>query len=372
MELTFTSTDDNSSTYNFTVDGEIYDTDSMEGSDSFDSTSADGMVWVEGASDTYYIRGSIIDLHYDSGMDVFVDGNDISSGYYQDIVFNAIGGIETYYDFETDGYIRDSESLEWNDDKNFSNADGKVHAWKKTDEYTINGGLTDLTLSSNQTARVTVDGTAIAGGVRERTMDTGRETIELAIYQTRDLVGMNGRIPEQMVALHAAEAFDRAGYDYRITYNHVALDSPSETAVCGDDCPLSWLRDEGMAGNLPNHAKDSNLLITSADGGGCGYVGGTYATAPGGEIDYSSGLSLEGTDSRQSNFLACIHEIGHNLGLHHNDGMAWVEGDDWVKTPMVDQKGSNNCGEPVPYENDLQRVNRLEFADCAVSKFLVR
>jgi hypothetical protein len=137
--------------------------------------------------------------------------------------------------------------------------------------------------------------------------------VEVSIYQTEDLSEGNGRTPESVVAKHLEQAFERAGLNYRIEYGHkTTFDPPMKT---NDIENLRWWSDKS-----PEHAKDSNILLYDAKGGGRGYVGGKNCIAGVNRIRDdvdASPVCTKGRKGQCRNIRAALHEVGHNLKGRH-------------------------------------------------------
>lgn len=212
----------------------------------------------------------------------------------------------------------------------------------------------------------------------------GREQIHVNLFTTDELAERNGRIPEQMAARYIEQILDDTMYDYKIRYNFETVDVGSEQSVCGEKSAYEPWRDTIHEGSVPV-AKDSNILLTDARGGGCGAIGGKIVTAPGREIDELKFYEKNGSGQWYDCMSAILHELGHNLSLpHDNDddepgkqhnGTGWNDDEEstWHRTPMnVDNGTMNHCGEDIPRRKYSRAVQELYFHDCAIRHFGVK
>lgn len=201
--------------------------------------------------------------------------------------------------------------------------------------------------------------------------------IGVNIRSTEILREENGAYPEWVAATFLSEALDRAGFNYDITWNYAdAISTPTEQAVCGDGSAfVSWSYKVNNA-EVPV-APDSNILLTNAQGGGCGYIGGNVATAPGGPIDHFRAYYESGRVDYDGAVHAILHEFLHNMGLGHDEdsetagnqypGTGWNEHGRWHQTPGYGGgTGENACGEMIP-EKAFDRIEfHHYFHDCTI------
>jgi hypothetical protein len=147
------------------------------------------------------------------------------------------------------------------------------------------------------------------------TRDEGNPTIEVALYQTTDLTAKRGRTPEQMAAKYVAQAFDDAGFDYKIHYGfNKTYDSPSKT---NSPDHVDWWEEHS-----PEHAVNANLLMYDQRGGGRfpfylknGIVGANRIST------YRETVDPSDDDATAGNAWTVLHEIGHGLGGYHSTPM---------------------------------------------------
>lgn len=210
-----------------------------------------------------------------------------------------------------------------------------------------------------------------------------RDTVCLSIRQTEALTEANGRSPEQTVAVYLKNALHRANHKYEITFDHEPVSVESQQATCGEGSAFKeW--SEIVSNEAVDHLrKDSNVLITNARGGGCGYIGGNVCTTPGAEIRRYRSYQKTGVGQPYRNIQANLHEVGHNLGAAHDmdddtfgkqhPGMGWNEDGRWHRTPTCAGNGAPNyCGEMVEErEQSLDdAVRHLYYHDCFVENVL--
>lgn len=199
------------------------------------------------------------------------------------------------------------------------------------------------------------------------------------IYQTRKLTAANGYIPQRVVARQLSAALDGLGIDHVIRFGFRAFDAPTEDTGCGNDAAIEpWM--DFLENEAPVVSMDSNLLITNADGGGCGVVDntevrGNAGVGPGGNIDTDPGAFIEMEASRWgSNVSACLHEVGHNMGFVHDPHPGWADniGSAWHRTPTNSAAGINNlCGVAIPPRNKSSVVNHLYYNGCVAEHLLI-
>lgn len=205
------------------------------------------------------------------------------------------------------------------------------------------------------------------------------DEIHVNIYTTERLFEDNERISEQMVARYLSNIFSDNDISYKIGYNFDTFDAPTEQAVCGEDSVLDDWR-EYVKNDAEDEAKDSNILLTHASGGGCAGVGGNVAAAPGRHIDELRFYEKRGDDDWSRNMGAALHEFGHNMALSHDHdkdeegnqhtGSGWNEDEAWHRTPMnTGDDVTNICGEEIPKREYDKVVQELYFTDCTLEYF---
>lgn len=208
--------------------------------------------------------------------------------------------------------------------------------------------------------------------------------IGVNIRSTRVLRERNGRYPEWMVARFLSEVLDRAGYNYDITWGYEdSMDPPSEQSICGEDSAFGWWAAQVNRRNVPV-APDSNILITDAESGGCGIVGGNVCTVPGRHLDHHERYRESGTSMFDNNVHGALHEFAHNMHIDHDEdketpgnqttGIGWNEGGRWHQTPGYgvpdeDLPTTNFCGEPIPQKGSDEIEYHHYFTECTVHRF---
>jgi len=218
----------------------------------------------------------------------------------------------------------------------------------------------------------------------------GEKTVQIAVYQSTISYEYNNELPAKVAATYLAGALKKTPYGYEIHYGFEPLDTPTERSGCGARL-YDWFRDQ----DLPLEAKDSNVLITNSNSGGCGLVGGKYCTGPGGDITRDMIYTEEGTGDAHNDLHAILHEVGHNLGaFHDHDGdqegkqhwgygenrphtwfgfhFPWMGGD-WFRTPCVAGNGApNECGEWIEEREYESVIHGQYYHDCAVERFDIK
>lgn len=204
---------------------------------------------------------------------------------------------------------------------------------------------------------------------------------ELAIYRNEDLDTRRGTVPEVSVAEHVADSLSDLSINHRIIYGFdpVPVNNNNNSCPSSDGPTVAYevWRDYVRNGNAPFEAKDSNLLINDAPGGGCAGIGGNIAVGPGRDIDHVDG-PIEGTSPWHFDIYSCMHEVGHNMGYSHanNAGRKTLIDGVEYKTPTNgrDDAHTNLCGQsnpadPTPGSDD---VARLFYNDCVADTITIR
>lgn len=268
-------------------------------------------------------------------------------------------------------------------------ATGTIDEIRERDVYYALGGIDSIEVEGN--IRVTVDGEVRYNGrktLSEASPDD-KPIVGLTIYSSVALLERNGRVGEQMVANYAANAFEEAGYGYEITYNFFPERPPDEKSNCSAGDAPQWWADRVRQLQIEKRAKDANIMMVDARGGGCGAVGGLYGTTPGRHIDELRAWKPVGTGDWHRNMHGTLHEIGHQLGARHDHddeaegqqhpGSAWnEEGPEgktwWHRTPTTAGNGApNRCGTPIEERQSQQNVKRHQtYAECFVQHFDVK
>lgn len=199
------------------------------------------------------------------------------------------------------------------------------------------------------------------------------EWLDLAIYVQPTVRFEKGNIPGRVVARQISATYEENGVDHRIKYDFSP--APGEIdgkSVCGDDNPINafgtWLTQES-----PYQAADANLLMMDTEGGGCG--GGNTATVPVRNITHDPERVIESGDGDWAqNVSACLHELGHCLGIDHNPhpGLGWNDHDRevWHRTPNNSANGVDNlCGDRIESREYNSKVSHLYFTECSYQHF---
>lgn len=206
-------------------------------------------------------------------------------------------------------------------------------------------------------------------------------------------------------ARYIRETFDGTSFSVDIEFPTPRPDPPSEDPFyepeehpcggtrpdlhcCDDDCDneeyycslLPWWKDyvEDCT-DWSTSDQDSMLLITDNTGlGGIGYLGGKYAVSAAYQVSYfdcfdsadSGGCPVE-DDAAQT----CVHEVGHNLGLQHNDGWADESSDQYTTTPMINaytenlDGTDNDCGHYIEdIDTTKEKCHSHTWSDCSQSQ----
>jgi hypothetical protein len=209
------------------------------------------------------------------------------------------------------------------------------------------------------------------------------ETVEIALWTTKDLYDRHGRAPERAAADWLTTMLQDAGLKHRI-YRMLPVMNPfSEGTACcnpvngrgtaccdsdtdaAGDCSIEgslpkavyWFNDiinntgqiqraenrirnnYGQEGDLFVNensdsfnakkyrdltytlAKDSNVLLTDTGGGGCGFIGGAACAVGADALDGVRPFEEITNDSYGNQIHNVAHEMGHNFGLvHAGDG----------------------------------------------------
>lgn len=230
--------------------------------------------------------------------------------------------------------------------------------------------------------------------VERYTAQNGGPRVDVSIRQTPALTDNNDRHPERTVAKYVAAAFDDAGYSYDVSFGYDPFDTGVEKSVCGDDSAYVEWSEAVFGRDVADLAKDSNILLTNAEGGGCGAVGGPVSTAPGYHIDETVDVKPSGSSSIQYNINTSLHEITHNLGLGHDlrddvsgqqyTGLGWNEPltiygytipwfGTWHETPNFSGGAptTNFCGQDIPERKYDTIVYHQRFTECTADNFEV-
>ena len=145
--------------------------------------------------------------------------------------------------------------------------------------------------------------------------DSGSPTIEVALYQSKNLEAARGRTPEQVLAQYLAQAIEQAGFDYKIRYGFSQTFDPPRSDNSVEN--FRWWANES-----PEYATHSNLLLYDSRGGGRAAVGGKNGIVGMNQVKRLTDETKAVCPSDQcGNMWAGIHELGHNLGGRHSTPM---------------------------------------------------
>jgi hypothetical protein len=263
------------------------------------------------------------------------------------------------------------------------------------------------------------------------------DVLEVALYQTRDLYDRNGWTPSLVVSDWLHESLVNVDLSHRIWTLNPILDPPTNrVSGCnplesGTDCcdpgqtdlsgcseegrlpgALSWFNAVTNAGDVLNlwrdleddpdrnisgqsfnlddglrrsavRAKDSNVLLTDAAGGGLGYVGGNLCVV--GARDASTRQSYQEISAPDTvgNVVHNVqHEMGHNMDFIHqgnppgdrgHGGFGFNDYNDstWHRSATIGCNDcTNECGEYIPNREFREPRLHAVFTDCDVSEFL--
>lgn len=192
---------------------------------------------------------------------------------------------------------------------------------------------------------------------------------EVAIYQSDTVTDKNSRHPETVVARFLAQALDRIQVNYSITYGYGKTINDTDDRISTDS--LNWYQRT----DVPYVAKDANMLILNAVGGGLTRVGGKWGVMPGRYITYDADYVRSSTSPLHHNIHDCLHETGHALGSWHDHdsdspgkqhpGMAWNGRGYWHRTPNVAGNGHPNaCGQHIPVRKNEAVWWELWYNEC--------
>lgn len=206
----------------------------------------------------------------------------------------------------------------------------------------------------------------------------GSDTWEQTIYTSTRLYSNHGRAPEEMVARYLERAFQRIGINAEITRGYETQDDPFHDPGCSGTTTSDWWNTQLDDGNVPHEAKDSNLLLIEANGGGCAGVGGNAAVVGGDTIDTTESELIENSPEHYYVSIAhALHEIGHNMGYSHSGGttpgwgIGWKQDGLYHRTPTCNPAPDQNaCGESIP-EKSNEANRHLYYHDCVAENIQI-
>lgn len=216
----------------------------------------------------------------------------------------------------------------------------------------------------------------------------GELVVDVTIRSTEQLHERTGRIPEEMAAVFLAGAFAQAGLGYRIRFGFDPVAIGTQHAACRDEDTESPDAKDLFADRLPDlaAARDANLILTDAAGGGCAQWWEPRCGAVGvRDLDARRAWTAEGSDDWHRAIQRIEHETGHCLGASHDHdpapgrqypGTVRLDHDrrEWRYSPTVYRADGtvNRCGEPQPDRaayQDYEWIAVHEFHDCAIEVF---
>lgn len=203
-----------------------------------------------------------------------------------------------------------------------------------------------------------------AAGLSATPLVIGHESWDQHVYITERLIDEVGRIPLDVACTYISKAFQEIRLDYTLEIHPEPVVIDNYETACGATF-YEWAEHD-LDGN-------SNLCLTAAPSGGCGYIGGNMATI-GAKHMVDSDHAWVNTGNYGFNIHCALHEIAHNAGYTHGDrvGRAWYDKGRINVTPMTSPKveaGTSICGHDVPEIESGNRVFHHYYTDCAADLF---
>lgn len=199
--------------------------------------------------------------------------------------------------------------------------------------------------------------------------DTDDPTVEVSVRQTEELSARGKCHPEATTVAYVQRAFERLDLPHEIRWD---LPPVADVPDPKEDkrAALRYWSGQIKDGTVDGLAKDADLLLTTLNGGGVGYVGMNAAVCPAGTLteDYATDLrEWVSSDDPRHPVFGILHELGHLLGSKHelNWGRTWTDDAEtaWYRTPCAHPGTKNQRGEEqVPRPEGYEKRDCLYFA----------
>lgn len=179
----------------------------------------------------------------------------------------------------------------------------------------------------------------------------------------------------KIVYRHIKDAVNAAGHSIQFTYGD---DTSYESQKSNMSDELDYFNSEWLPLQL-DESQNSNLMLLSdqPDGpAGKAKIGGNAALMKWSEDLCSHDVRADRYGDRtteENRIRAAIHEIGHNFGMKHADGLRYYTIDDVTySTPhgceiAGELQSENNCGEPCS-QKSIDKWDHYYDDDCAANK----
>lgn len=202
--------------------------------------------------------------------------------------------------------------------------------------------------------------------------DTDSPSVVVSVRQTEELSAKAKGHPEATVVAYVERAFDRLDLPYRINWDLPPVGGIPDPKRDKREALRYWSK-QIRSSAVEGLSKDADLLLTSRNGGGIGYVGQNAAICPAGTLteDYASDMrEWVLKDDPRHPIYGTLHELGHSLGSKHdaNWGRTWIDDDEraWYRTPCAHAGTVNQQGEQQPPRPEgYEKRDCLYFADGA-------